>query len=139
MFYLDTNTCIYYLNGTFPLLQQKLLAHRPAEITVPSIVKAELLYGAFKSQRREENLDSVRRFLQPFAVATFGDPEAEHYSQIRADLEKAGTPIGPNDLIVAATVRAQQGTIVTHNVSEFSRVTELTIEDWTAVGDIGAT
>ena len=138
MFYLDTNTCIYYLNGTFPLLQRRLLAHRPAEILVPSIVKAELIYGALKSRRREENLDTVRRFLQPFTVATFGDEESEHYVEIRAELERAGMPIGSNDLVIAATVRSQQGTLVTHNTQEFSRVPELAIEDWATAGDTGA-
>ena len=138
MFYLDTNTCIYFLNGDFPALRQRLLSHRPAEIGIPSLVKAELLFGAMKSRTRKANLQTVREFLQPFTVAEFGDPEAEHYAQIRAALEEGGTPIGPNDLVIAATVRSQDGILVTHNTNEFSRVPGLAIVDWTTDGDIGA-
>jgi len=137
VFYLDTNTCIYFLNGEFPVLRETLLSHRPAEIGIPSLVKAELLFGALKSRRRKANLEALREFLQPFSVAGFGDVEAEHYAQIRAAVEHNGTPIGPNDLVIAATVRSQDGILVTRNTSEFSRVSGLSIADWTS-GDSGS-
>ena len=138
MFYLDTNTCIYYLNGTFPAVRQNLLAHRPAEISIPSLVKAELLYGALKRLKKEENLEAVRRFLQPFRVSEFGDSQSEEYAEIRAELERAGTPVGANDLVIAATVRSHGGILVTNNTNEFQRVSGLVIEDWTLSRTIGA-
>ena len=73
----------------------------------------------------------MREFLLPYSVAAFGDSEAKHYAEIRADLEESGTPVGPIDMIIAAIVPASGGTLVTHNVSEFSRVSDLILEDWT--------
>lgn len=130
-YFLDTNICIYFLKGLYPVLRNQLLAHRPAEIAIPAIVKAELLYRVYKSQKRQENEQAIVRFLLPFAVADFGDAEAKEYACIRATLEQAGTPIGPNDMIIAATVRANDGVLVSHNISEFSRVSDLVTEDWT--------
>jgi tRNA(fMet)-specific endonuclease VapC len=132
MYFLDTNTCIYFLSGRFSSLRQKLLSHRPGEITVPALVKAELLYGALKSARPAENRSVVLQFLQPFGVAGFDERAVEPYAQIRTALERAGTPIGPNDMIIASVVMANDGILVTHNTGEFSRVTGLTIEDWAA-------
>ena len=139
MFYLDTNTCIYFLNGTHPAVRQHLLACRPAEIIIPAIVKAELLYGALRSQRRDENLETVHQFLQPFSVVEFGDAESIHYAEIRRELERHGRPIGPNDLIIASVARANGATLVTHNMTGFQRVPQLSVVDWTMDGDIGAT
>ena len=130
-YFLDSNICVYFLKASFPSLRQRLLSHRPAEIAIPSLVKAELLYGAYKSQKSMQNEQAVLQFLLPYSVVPFGDLEADHYAQIRATLEKAGTPIGPNDMIIAAIARANEGTLVTHNVSEFSRVPDLSLEDWT--------
>ena len=131
-YFLDTNTCIYFLNGSYPTVRERLLSHRPAEIAIPAIVKAELLYGAYKSMRSDENEQAVVRFLLPYTIAGFSDSEAKHYALIRADLEKTGTPIGPNDMIVASIVRANNGILITHNVSEFRRVTDLRLEDWSS-------
>ena len=139
IYFLDTNICIYFLKGLYPAIRTRMLARRPAEIAIPAIVKAELPYGAYKSQRREENEQAIARFLLPFAVAHFGDAEAEEYAGIRATLEQAGTPIGPNDMIIAATVRANAGVLVTHNISEFSRVPDLVTEDWTVDSEVEST
>ena len=139
MFFLDTNTCIYFLNGRYPALQQRLLSHRPAEICIPALVKAELIYGAWKSVRVEQNTSVVLQFLQPFSVAGFDDATVEHYARLRDSLERSGTPIGPNDMIIASVVLANRGVLVTHNVGEFSRVAGLVVEDWVSDGDQGAT
>ena len=127
---LDTNMCIYYLTGRALRVKQRLLEHSPREILIPAIVRAELLYGAERSARREHNLNAVRDFLLPFDTAAFGTEAAEAYARIRARLERDGRPIGPNDLVIAATALATESTLVTNNVDEFSRIEELTIEDW---------
>jgi tRNA(fMet)-specific endonuclease VapC len=130
-YYLDTNICIYFLNGSLSKVRDRLLSKSPRDIAIPSIVKAELLFGAEKSKKRDENLEKINRFLLPLLTAGFDDEEASAYARIRAHLETAGLLIGPNDLLIAATVSAQGGILVTNNTREFSRVPGLPLEDWT--------
>lgn len=127
---LDTNTCIYFLKGTYPSIQTRLLAQRPDQVRVPSMVAAELRFGACRSARRTENEARVEAFLAQFDVVAFDDRASQHYAEIRAGLEGQGLPIGPNDLVIAAIVQAIGGTLVTHNTREFSRVVGLMVEDW---------
>jgi tRNA(fMet)-specific endonuclease VapC len=129
-YFLDTNTCIYFLNGKYQSVKEKLLSLPPDRIKIPVIVKAELLFGAFKSYRREETVEKVELFISPFEVVSYGDRAAYEYGTIRLALEISGNPIGPNDLIIAATTISENATLVTHNVSEFSRVSKLKFEDW---------
>jgi len=130
-YFLDTNICIYYLKGQYPILLDRMLRHSVSEIKIASIVKAELLYGAVKSKKREDNTSKVKKFLLPFGVISFDDKAAEIYAQIRADMASKGTSIGPNDLIIAATVMANSGTLISNNESEFGRIAGLEIENWT--------
>lgn len=132
MYLLDANACIRVLNGTSPELIGRLRSHDPAEIRLCSIVKAELLYGARHSQRAAENLRLLARFFDTFTSITFDDDAAEQYGVIRSQLAQAGTPIGPNDLMIAAIALANRLTLVTHNAKEFSRVVGLRYEDWEA-------
>ena len=129
-FYLDTNICIYFLKGTYPTLLTKMLTLRPSDIKIPAIVKAELIYGAEKSIKRDENLEKVSSFLLPFEIIPFDDDAADYYGFIRADLEKKGTPIGPNDLLIASTALSKDGILVTNNTKEFERVQNLRLENW---------
>jgi tRNA(fMet)-specific endonuclease VapC len=129
-YYLDSNTCIYFLKGKHSELKQRILSENPNNIKIPSIIKAELLNGAEKSQRREENLEIITNFLFPFEIIGFNDAESIEYSKIRSDLEKRGEAIGPNDIIIAATVKANNGILVTNNTKEFERVKNLRLEDW---------
>jgi tRNA(fMet)-specific endonuclease VapC len=130
MYLLDTNSCIRILNGTSLLLIARLHEHDPTEIRLCSIVKAELLYGARHSQRVAENLRLLTRFFNTFSSIPFDDEAAEQYGVIRHELATAGTPIGPNDLMIAATALAHRLTLVTNNLKEFSRVVGLEYEDW---------
>ncbi len=129
-YFLDTNICIYFLKGSFPVLKEKLLSHSPKEIFIPSIVKAELFYGAQKSLNKKENLKKLELFLAPFTITPFGDKESVIYGNIRANLERRGLSIGSNDLIIASIVVANNGILVTKNIKEFSRIKGLKIEDW---------
>jgi tRNA(fMet)-specific endonuclease VapC len=130
MFYLDTNTCIYFIKGSYISLIDEFRKRKPEEIRIPSIVKAELLLGAEKSRERKKTLKICNTFLEPFGVVSFDDDAAVTYAGLRAALEKKGRIIGPNDLIIAATVMAHNGTLVTHNTKEFKRVTGLLLDDW---------
>lgn len=127
---LDTNTCVRYLNGRAPKVRVRLQAEAPADIAVCSIVKAELFYGAVRSQNPQRTLARQQFFLKQFVSLPFDDLAAEHYGQIRAHLATAGTPIGPNDLMIAAIARARGLILVTHNTGEFGRVSSLALDDW---------
>jgi tRNA(fMet)-specific endonuclease VapC len=96
------------------------------------MVRAELVYGALRSKDPRRAKRAVERFLAPYAVVSFDAEAADHYADIRFRLEASGSPIGPNDLVIAATARAQGLVLVTHNTAEFGRVPGLQIEDWGA-------
>jgi tRNA(fMet)-specific endonuclease VapC len=130
VYLLDTNTCIELLNQANGPVHTRFLSHHPNVLKLCSIVKAELLYGARHSQRVEGNLVLLQRFFDPLESLPFDDQCAEYYGIIRADLMSQGTPIGPNDLMIAATARRYDMVLITHNTREFSRVAGLRLEDW---------
>lgn len=128
---LDTNTCIFLLNQTHPGVRQRFESRSPSDIALCSVVKAELLFGAQRSSRVDTNLQRLKVFFAPLDCFPFDDSCAEHYAMIRADLAVQGQPIGPNDLMIAATARANDATLITNNIAGFSRVARLRLEDWT--------
>lgn len=132
MYFLDTKTCIYFLNGTSESVKTRLLETAPDEVAIPSVVKAELLFGAHKSRKKAENIEKVERFLAPFEISPFSGAMAAAYAEIRNDMEARGEPIGPNDLFIAAIVKSCGGILVTNNDREFSRVAGLGVENWAA-------
>ena len=99
-------------------------------MAISSITLAELLHGADKSSRVAENLRVVEYFDSRLAVLPYGPKAAGHYGSIRAALERIGQPIGINDLHIAAHARSEGLTLVTNNLSEFSRVPALQMENW---------
>ena len=129
-YFLDTNTCIYFLNNSNPALSTRLKNTPVENIKIPSMVAAELLYGAEKSAKREQNLKYFKAFLSIYEIIFFDDKAAGSYAVIRAELERKGQMIGSNDLVVAATVIANNGVLVTHDLNEFSRIEKLKTEDW---------
>jgi tRNA(fMet)-specific endonuclease VapC len=127
---LDTNFCIRYLKGIVPTVLERLNARMPHEVVICSIVRAELLFGAIRSDNPARAFVMRRAFLSPYQTLPFDDAAAEHCARIRFDLEKRGVVIGPNDLMIAAIAVANDLTLVTHNTGEFARVPGLKIEDW---------
>jgi tRNA(fMet)-specific endonuclease VapC len=97
----------------------------------PSPVKAELIFGAFKSRKRNENIIKVEQFLTPFEIIPFDEPVTYTYAVIRDKSELQGTPVGPNDILIAAITLHHGAILVSHNVKEFSTFADLMIEDWT--------
>ena len=130
MYLFDTNACIRILNNSSASLVARLRATRPSQVRLSSIVKAELIFGARKSSRPADNLRALHDFFEPFMSLPFDDSCAEPYGMIRHELERLGTPIGPNDLMIAATAIANDLTLITHNLDEFARVVGLRYEDW---------
>ena len=130
IYYLDSNICVYFLKGLYPSIMENIKNINPNNIKIPSIVKAELLYGAEKSQQKAKNLSNINRFLEPFEIIPFDDDCSIVYSKIRSSMELKETIIGPNDYIIASTVLAKNGILVTNNTKEFKRVKNLKIENW---------
>ncbi len=130
MYLLDTNVCIRLLNQSHEGLIRHFRRLQPREIALSSIVKFELYYGARHSNRVEANLQLLSRFFQPLVSLAFDDRCAEEAGLIRADLREQGMPVGPNDVLIAATARAYDAVLVTYNTAEFSRVTGLRLVDW---------
>lgn len=134
MICLDTNAVIGFLKGTPRSLVDRFaqeILH--ANVSVSVVTLYELHYGVAKSARRTENMDRLLVFLQlPIVILSFEPEDAEEAGVIRAALERAGTPIGPYDLLIAAQARRRGTVLVTANVTEFSRVPRLKIENWAA-------
>jgi tRNA(fMet)-specific endonuclease VapC len=130
MYLLDTNACIQILNDTSEALLRKFRQHDPADVKICAVVRAELVYGARRSTRVQANMDLLQRFFSLMECLPLDEESADHYGQIRVDLERSGTSIGPNDLMIAAIARSRDLILVTHNTREFSRVPGLKIEDW---------
>jgi tRNA(fMet)-specific endonuclease VapC len=124
---LDANAVIGLLGGNAGLLA-KVRQHAPEDFGVSAIAAHELFYGAYKSQRKTQNLARVDG-LQ-FVVLEFDQEDARQAGKIRAALAGAGTPIGPYDVLIAGQARARGLIVVTHNTGEFSRVNGLDVEDW---------
>lgn len=128
---LDTNICIYTIKQKPETVVRNFLAHDPAEMCISSVTYAELMYGAEKSQAPEKNRTAVALFLSPLAILDFDCYAAEEYGNIRAVLEKKGTPIGPMDMMIAGHARSKRLIVVTNNTREFLRVENLKVENWT--------
>ncbi len=131
IYLLDSNACIGYLNGRAVGVLRHLHAMSPSDV-VCSVVKAELFYGARRSHNPQDALRKQQAFFNRFVSLPFDDAAAQHAGRIRAELAAAGTPIGPNDLLIAAIALATALTLVTHNTREFGRVAGLRYEDWEA-------
>jgi tRNA(fMet)-specific endonuclease VapC len=130
IYLLDTNACIVYLNRPISGVRRRLESLSPQDIVVCSVVKAELFYGAVKSKNPQRSLVLQLAFLSHFISLPFDDVAAQVFGEIRGELAILGTPIGPYDLQIAAIAKVHNLILVTHNISEFSRVKGLQIEDW---------
>ena len=127
---IDTNIIIFALKDAGSLSAQKLRSTSIADQCICSVVEAELLHGARKYATPDEREARVKGFLAPYTSLAFDSAAAPHYASIRDDLERRACIIGGNDLMIAAIAMANQLTVVTHNVDEFTRVKGLKVEDW---------
>ena len=129
---LDTNVCIHLINRSPGMIAERLRTHIPQSICLSAITKAELLYGARHSRHVRENLRMITAFCTPYPCLPFDDLCAEHYGLIRADLVSRGQNVPPMDLLIAATARAHDLILVTHNLRDFAPIVGLQLEDWEA-------
>ncbi|MCF8105972.1 MAG: type II toxin-antitoxin system VapC family toxin [Desulfohalobiaceae bacterium] len=126
---LDTNICIAIMKGHTGL-RSKLHMIRPDEISISSIVQAELCYGVWKSVHRAHNEQALADFLAICRVLAWPGDAADTYGEIRSTLEMQGRIIGANDLLIAAHAKYLDVVLVTNNVREFKRIPALDVENW---------
>ena len=126
---LDTHIVIYVLKRR-PVEVLSTFNANASRMAISSITLAELLHGAEKSSRVNENLAAIEDFCSRLEVLPYGPKAAQHYGVIRAALEKLGQPIGVNDMHIAAHARSEGLVLVTNNMGEFARVPALEAENW---------
>lgn len=127
---LDTDICIELIRQRSPGLLQRVMALTPEDLGVSIVSVAELQYGVQRSREPERNQRALDLFLLPLALLDLDYEAAAQYGKVRAQLEEAGSPIGPYDLLIAAQALSRDLTLVTRNVREFARVAGLRVESW---------
>lgn len=127
---LDTDICIYAINQKRPDILRQVRNYRIGEVGISSITYAELRFGVENSSRVDDNLNRLERFLLPLEILPFDAEAGRRYGRLRVALKRAGCPIGPNDLLIAAHAMRLDATLVTNNVREFLRVEGLHVEQW---------
>lgn len=128
---LDTNIVIYVIKRR-PVEVMDVFNQNAGRMAISAITLSELHHGAEKSAKVAQNLAVVEEFASLLEVLPYGAKASQHYGAIRSHLEKAGRPIGLNDMHIAAHARSEGLTLVTNNVSEFERVPGLLLENWVA-------
>lgn len=127
---LDTNICIYIAKHNPASVREHFAQHSVNELAMSVITLGELRFGAEKSQSQEKALAVIEELANLMNVEALTESVAEHYGQIRAELQKSGQIIGNNDLWIAAHARSQNWILVTNNEKEFLRVDGLRVENW---------
>ena len=127
---LDTDICIYVLKKHSDRLRHKFKVTR--NICISSVTYGELCFGIENGDNsmREARWKELNLFTQQLFIEPWDENAAKHYGSIRALPKKQGTPIGNNDLLIAAHARSLDSVMVTNNIREFERVPDLTIENW---------
>ena len=127
---LDTNICIAIIKRKPPQALERFAAYKVGDIGISWVTLAELEFGVAKSRHLEKNRTALEEFVLPLEVASFDREAARVYGQVRATLEKEGTPIGALDMMIGAHALALGATLATNNTREFSRIRGLTVVDW---------
>ena len=128
-FLFDTNAVISLLGHKSEALINRVLACSEGAIDLSEIVSHELYF----SQKVSFNLETTRLLLRDFVVLPLDEEDSRQAGEIRAELSKSGTPIGPYDVLIAGQAKARNLILITNNVREFERVVGLRLEDWTAL------
>jgi tRNA(fMet)-specific endonuclease VapC len=127
---LDTNTCIYIAKHNPPAVRERFARQAASDLVMSVVTFGELRFGAEKSQSKEKARAAIQQLRSRIEVCPLPIAAAEHYGEIRAELQKYGQPIGNNDLWIAAHARSEGWIVVTNNDSEFERVPGLVVENW---------
>ena len=125
----DTNICIYMIRRSHSEVVDSFVRHA-GNICISAVTLAELRFGSEKSERRTANLEELSLFLDGIEVTPFNAAAAEHFGELKAHLFRAGTPVGPLDMLIGAHARSLGLTLVTNNRREFDRMPGLIVENW---------
>lgn len=128
-FMLDTNICVFSIKSRPQSVREAFTLHQ-SQMCISTITLMELIYGAEKSSNPDRNLAVIEGFAARLEVLSYDQAAAAHTGQLRAELARAGTPIGPYDQMIAGHARSLGLIVVTNNQREFKRVPGLRIEDW---------
>jgi len=130
MYLLDTNICIYIINKRPVQVVEHIKTLQPHQIKISAISMAELEYGVSKSKNREDNRTALVHFASAFDIIDFNDKDAEVFGLIRSNLERNGNIIGPYDMQIAAQAITRDLILVTNNIKEFTRISDMKLENW---------
>lgn len=128
---LDTNTVIALVTRRSEALMRRVESIEPGALAVSSIVAHELYFGAYRSQKVDFNLETLRLLFADIVILDLDREDARAAGEIRADLARRGTPIGPYDVLITGQALARGMPLVTNNTAEFERIAGLRLEDWT--------
>lgn len=128
---LDTNTCIYIINRHSSKIQKKFQNLKIGDVGISSITYAELQFGISNSSKPEQNQEALNEFLGPLEILDFPANACQLYGELRTQLKNFGNTIGSLDLLIGTHALFLQTILITNNVNEFSRISNLTIENWT--------
>ena len=126
---LDTDIIIYWMKGDRNI-SQKIISAGFSSIAAADITKAELYYGAYKSQRTEENLAAIKNLSEKVNFVPFNDPAQSVFGMLKADLEKKGTRLDDIDLMIASTAISFNLILITNNISHMQRIPGINIQNW---------
>jgi tRNA(fMet)-specific endonuclease VapC len=127
---LDTDTVSFVARGVSDALTTRVLTSPPGELVISVVTRGEIEFGLRGRPNKRNTVLFMRQLLEGLPCLALSQEVAAEYGDIRATLERAGKPIGQNDLWIAAHGRCLGLTVVTHNTREFSRVARLKVEDW---------
>ncbi len=127
---LDTYICIYIAKLHPPEVSTKLQSLQAGDVAMSLITYGELHFGAEKSQQPKQAHAKLHRLAEIITILPLSTSVANYYGSIRSTLEKAGTPIGSNDLWIAAHALSEDLILVSNNLREFQRVPGLIVENW---------
>lgn len=127
---LDTNICIYIIKKKPESVIKRFEKLKSGSVAISTITLSELYYGVAKSSKPDENMIALQEFISPLEVLDFTSVDALVYGKIRDSLEKKGSPIGAMDLLIASIAKGRDLILVTNNTKEFSRISDLKIDNW---------
>lgn len=126
---LDTDTCVYWLNGDASI-DGRIVAMGPERVRTTFVTECELYYGAYKSGHAQRNIEVIGRLRRTLRVLHSTPGVAAHFGRLKATLERRGELLDDADLLIAATVLQAGGILVTNNTKHFNRVPGLALENW---------
>ncbi|MGJ3502191.1 tRNA(fMet)-specific endonuclease VapC (plasmid) [Piscirickettsia salmonis] len=132
LYMLDTNICIYLIKQKPRSYYERLMEVEKSRhiLAISSIVLSELQFGVARSQHQRKNQEAINTLVNKLEVLPYEEKAAKYYGDLRTNLQRKGTVIGGNDMIIAAHALSEKAVLVTHNTKEFQRVEHLELEDW---------